>query len=165
MVGVHHVSPQSPSFTNQSDIPALLVLSIILLGAFVYWTIHLERRAPTATPAILKLSLFKRHNGLISIVCVNCFLVCLSVVAWIYSSTIFYQEYKHYTPLQNSIATLPSTVVGVFAAVSTNSIIFQKVWKEAKSIVVSYVISTSGGSSSFTRHRSGSYWVSLKSWL
>lgn len=39
-------------------------------------------------------------------------------MGWVYTSTIFYQNYKGLTTLQNAIAILPSTIVGALAAVS-----------------------------------------------
>lgn len=64
------------------------------------------------------MSLFTRRHGLISYTCACCFFQSLSVYGWVYTTTIFYQNYKGLSPLQNSIHTLPTTIVGTGAAVS-----------------------------------------------
>jgi hypothetical protein len=68
-------------------------------------------------PPIIKMSLFSRRDGLISYTCACCFFTALSAYGWVYTSTIFYQDYKQLSPLQNSVMVLPSTIVGTFAAV------------------------------------------------
>lgn len=66
----------------------------------------------------MKMSLFTRRQGLISYTCACGFLQALSVYGWVYTSTIFYQNYKQLSPLQNSIYILPCIIAGVCAAVS-----------------------------------------------
>lgn len=98
------------------DVPALLILSLLLLAAFAIWSIRLEHH--TSYPPIIKMSLFTRRKGLISYTCACCFFQSLSVYGWVYTSTIFYQNYKGLSPLQNSVATLTTMIVGTSAAVS-----------------------------------------------
>jgi hypothetical protein len=64
------------------------------------------------------MSLFSRRSGLISYTCACCFFQSVSVYGWVYTSTIFYQNYKKLSPLQNSVATLTTMIVGTCAAVS-----------------------------------------------
>lgn len=100
---------------TDADVPALFVTSLVLLTTFVLWSLHLEHR--TSFPPIIKMSMITRRQGLIGITCACCFFQILSVSNWVYATTIFYQVYKGVSPLQNSISTLPSTIVGIGAAV------------------------------------------------
>lgn len=52
----------------------------------------------------------------ITLACV--LLISMCILAWIYTTSIFYQNYKGLSPLANAVAVLPAPIVGLFAAVS-----------------------------------------------
>lgn len=89
---------------------------MVLLLAFYLWERYLEER--TTFPPILKPSMLSNHQykpvGLI--ICV--FSIALAVHGFIYNTTIFYQNVKGMTPLENAIHFLPSTICGLLVCVS-----------------------------------------------
>lgn len=98
------------------DVPALLATSIVLLVLFVLWSRYLENH--TDRPPVMKMSLFSRRHGLVSIICITSTCQSTAVSSWVYTTTIFYQKYKGQSPFQNSISILTTTIMGVVAAVS-----------------------------------------------
>ena len=111
-----------PSYTsvskNQqltSDVPTLLVISILLLVAFGFWERHLERN--TTFPPIAKFSLFTRHNYKVTIIIISTFFITMSVYGYVYLATIWYQTHMGMTALQSAIRMLPCMIAGTIAAV------------------------------------------------
>lgn len=102
-----------------SDVPALLVVSIILLVVFGFWERHLERN--TTYPPIAKFSLFTRHGYKVTITVLSTFFIVMSVYGYVYLVTIYYQTYHGLSALQCAIRMLPCTIVGIMAAVSLHN--------------------------------------------
>jgi hypothetical protein len=99
-----------------SDVPTLLVISILLLVAFGFWERHLERN--TTFPPIAKFSLFTRHNYKVTIIIISTFFITMSVYGYVYLATIWYQTHMGMTALQSAIRMLPCMIAGTIAAVS-----------------------------------------------
>ncbi|KAI9638984.1 major facilitator superfamily domain-containing protein [Dioszegia hungarica] len=97
-----------------SYVPALLATSLVLLAVFVLWSLHLEHR--TTFPPIFKISVFTRRHGLVGITLACVLLISMCILAWIYTTSIFCQNYKGLSPLANALAVLPAPIVGLFAA-------------------------------------------------
>lgn len=95
----------------------LLVLSIVLLVAFVFWERHLELH--TNIPPVAKYSLFTRHRYRISALMLCVFLAMFSTMGWGYMATIWYQNYKHLSALENALYSLPCCLAGCGVAVSS----------------------------------------------
>jgi len=98
-----------------SDVPTLLVISILLLVAFGFWERHLERN--TTFPPIAKFSLFTRHNYKVTIIIISTFFITMSVYGYVYLATIWYQTHMGMTALQSAIRMLPCMIAGTIAAV------------------------------------------------
>jgi hypothetical protein len=97
------------------DIPALSVVSVLLIVAFLLWERYLEFH--TSYPPIAKFSLFTRYRYKVTAVCLSVFAVAASVSVLVYLSTLWYQDVKGMTALENAIHMLPANVSGFLAAV------------------------------------------------
>ncbi|KAL1411914.1 hypothetical protein Q8F55_002900 [Vanrija albida] len=97
-------------------VPALLATSIVLFVLFGAWEHHVEHRL--SLPPIAKLSLFTRDGWKISIVMLCAFCPFVAVAGWVYLTTLFYQEYKGFTPLNTAVHTVPAAICGIFAALA-----------------------------------------------
>jgi MFS family permease len=95
-------------------VPALLSVSVVLFAAFGWWENRVEHKL--SFPPIVKLSLFTRNKGTVSIVLLASFLPFVSVSGWVYLVSLFYQELKGMSPLGNAIHTLPASLCGTIAA-------------------------------------------------
>lgn len=107
----------TPVVLTPTDVPAVLVLSIVLLVVFMLWEYHLENR--TTYPPVIKPSIFSRYHykplGLV----ICGFGISVSVQGWSYNTTIWYQNLKGYSALKNAIQLLPANIGGLIAAVRT----------------------------------------------
>lgn len=96
-------------------IPAVLVVSLVLLVAFGLWEHYVERRL--SLPPIVKMSMLSRHRFGLTMVCLTAFLPFISIAGWINLVSLFYQDYKHYSPFSSALHSLPASVCGILAAV------------------------------------------------
>lgn len=97
-------------------IVALLVVSIVLLGAFGFWERYIERH--TSLPPIVKMSMLSRNGFGLTKVCLTAFLPFIAIAGWIYLVSLYYQDYKNYTPFNSALHSLPASLCGVIAAVA-----------------------------------------------
>jgi Na+/melibiose symporter-like transporter len=102
-----------PDLTT-ADVPVVLVLSLILLVVFMLWERHLENN--TTFPPIAKFSLFTRHRYRFTALMGCAFFCCITTPGFVYTATIWYQELKGETALQNAILLLPCNIMGLGAA-------------------------------------------------
>ena len=100
---------------DPSDVPVVFVLSLVLLVVFLLWERHLENR--TTFPPIAKFSLFTRHRYRFTALIGCAFFCCITTPGFVYMATIWYQELKGETALQNAILLLPCNIMGLGAAV------------------------------------------------
>jgi hypothetical protein len=101
------------------DVPALFVLSILLLVVFFLWERHLELN--TTFPPIAKFSLFTRHQYKLTIILISTFFIVMSIYGYVYLATIWYQTHLGMTALQSAVRVLPCMITGAIAAVSCYS--------------------------------------------
>ncbi len=73
-------------------------------------------------PPIVKLSLFTRQRGRIAAITFCSFAVFTCVPGWIYLTSVFYQDYKGLSPLDNALRLIPACISGMGAAVSPVSV-------------------------------------------
>jgi hypothetical protein len=102
----------------------LLILSIVLLALFVLWEARLER---LKLSPLVKVSLFARANGKISVILAALAFMWISAPGYVYLETIYFQSYQGLGPLQGAIRFLPATIVGLFACVRL-SFLWQETW-------------------------------------
>lgn len=98
-------------------VPLLLVVSILLIAAFVLWQRRLERGATDGKAPLTKMSIFRNAQFSISIL-VLCFLFA-SFNSYLVFATYFYQEYQGLSALQTTLRFIPTGVTGVLMACST----------------------------------------------
>ena len=98
------------------DIPALLAVSIVLLVVFFLWERYLERKRSLLP--VVKPSLFSRSGYKVLALALSSICAVEAVVGWTYTTTIFYQNYKGMSALENAVHVLPANIMGLFAAVS-----------------------------------------------
>ena len=99
----------------------MLISGLLFTFTFLCWQYHLERVQTDAhsynpiftPPPLLKLSIWRRANGRFAAMMVIAFSNWSSFLAWIFWVQLFYQNYKHYTPLQTSLRLLPMFVSGI----------------------------------------------------
>ncbi|KAL7420663.1 hypothetical protein Q5752_004614 [Cryptotrichosporon argae] len=95
-------------------VPALLVVSVLLLVAFGFWEYNVERRL--SFPPLAKLSLFTRQGAKVSAVLANAFCLFVSIAGWVYLASLLLQNHKRMSPLDAAVHMLPATGCGLFAA-------------------------------------------------
>lgn len=94
----------------------LLVVSIVLLVAFGVWERYIEKH--TSLPPIVKMSMLSRNGFGLTKVCLTAFLPFIAIAGWIYLVSLYYQDYKHYSPFGSALHSLPASLCGVIAAVA-----------------------------------------------
>lgn len=120
----------APHGWRTSYIIALLVLSVILLCAFVLWEYHLGNHPSSeeetssqsgrgfinnllTAPPLLKLDLFARANGRMAAMQALAFFVWAGFSGWIFYAALYYQTYLGLTPILTMVRMLPMTVTGI----------------------------------------------------
>ena len=100
-------------------IPALIVISVILVTLFVFWQRHLEKKGNLAP--IMKVSNFSNPQ----------FSAAMAIMALFFSSfngflvyaTYFYQDYQGLSPLQTTLRFIPTGVTGFLTAVVVSQLL------------------------------------------
>ncbi|KAL0063122.1 hypothetical protein AAF712_010030 [Marasmius tenuissimus] len=103
----------------------LMIAGVILLILFVLWQHHLEKvrdggsspdsilnRLPTPPP-LMKLSLWTRANGRVTVVMCIAFLNWCCFLSWSYWTTLYYQEYLGLSPVLTMVRLVPMTITGI----------------------------------------------------
>lgn len=88
---------------------------MLLIVVFLLWERYLELH--TSYPPVAKFSIFTRYRYKVTAVCLSVFAVGASVSVLVYLSTLWYQDVKGMTALENAIHMLPANVSGFLAAV------------------------------------------------
>ncbi|KAF8181299.1 major facilitator superfamily domain-containing protein [Pholiota molesta] len=99
----------------------LLILGVVLIGAFLYWqhyleTIQADPDAPFSVftpPPLMKLSLWTRANGRFAAMMAIAFINWCAFLAWIFWVQLYYQNYMAYNPMQTVVRLLPMFVSGL----------------------------------------------------
>ncbi|CAE6530569.1 unnamed protein product [Rhizoctonia solani] len=92
-------------------IPVVLVISILLLGCFIYWEHYLETR--TTRPPLMSLGLWTRAKGRFAAIQLVVFFDWSCFTTWQFFVTLYYQEYLGLSPVDTTIRLLPMSVSGL----------------------------------------------------
>ncbi|QRV89746.1 major facilitator superfamily transporter [Ceratobasidium sp. AG-Ba] len=92
-------------------IPVVLVISVLLLGCFVAWEWYIENR--TTRPPIMSLSLWSRAKGQFAVVQAVVFFDWACFTTWVFFVTLYYQDYKHISPIGTTVRLIPMAVSGL----------------------------------------------------
>ncbi|CAE6463217.1 unnamed protein product [Rhizoctonia solani] len=92
-------------------IPVVLVISVVLLGCFVYWEHYLETR--TTRPPLMRLGLWTRAKGKFAAIQLVVFFDWACFTTWQFFVTLYYQEYLGLSPVDTTIRLLPMPVSGL----------------------------------------------------
>lgn len=92
-------------------VPVLLVVSILIIVAFVFWQHFLEKRS---RPPLVKVSMFRnlRFSAVMLIMCV----FFASFNNYLIFATYFFQDYQGLSPLQTMLRFIPTGVCGCVVA-------------------------------------------------
>jgi Na+/melibiose symporter-like transporter len=96
-------------------IPALIVVSVVLIALFTVWQWHLERKG--GRPPLMKVSIFR--NKKFSAAMIIMMLFFSSFNGYLVYATYFYQDYQGLSPLQTTLRFIPTGVAGVVTTVVT----------------------------------------------
>jgi hypothetical protein len=94
---------------------------VLFIVVFLLWERYLELH--TSYPPVAKFSLFTRYGYKVTAVCLSVFAVGASVSVLVYLSTLWYQDVKGMTALENAIHMLPANVSGFLAAVCQGGVL------------------------------------------
>jgi predicted MFS family arabinose efflux permease len=92
-------------------IPVLIVISVVLLAAFVMWQIYLEKK--TTRRPLMKISMFKDYKISAAMFAMMSFFAAFS--NYLVFATYFYQEFEGRSTIQTTLRFIPTGVVGVVA--------------------------------------------------
>ena len=92
-------------------IPVLIVLSFLLLAAFVMWQMYLEKK--TTRRPLMKISMFKDYKISAAMFAMMTFFGAFS--NYLIFATYFYQEFEGRSTIQTTLRFLPTGVVGIIA--------------------------------------------------
>jgi MFS family permease len=92
-------------------IPVLIVISVLLLVAFVMWQIYLEKK--TSRRPLMKISMFKSYKISAAMFAMMSFFGAFS--NYLIFATYFYQEFEGRSTIQTTLRFIPTGVVGVIA--------------------------------------------------
>ncbi|KAJ1302260.1 hypothetical protein OPQ81_001079 [Rhizoctonia solani] len=92
-------------------IPVVLVISILLLGCFVWWEHYLETR--TTRPPLMYLGLWTRAKGKFAAIQLVVFFDWACFTTWQFFVTLYYQEYLGISPVDTTVRLLPMSVSGL----------------------------------------------------
>lgn len=95
-------------------IPALIVVSVVVVSLFVLWQWYLENKA--ARPPLVRVSVFR--NGKFSAALAIMGLFFSSFNNFLVFATYFYQDYQGHSPLQTTLRFLPTGVAGILVALT-----------------------------------------------
>lgn len=114
-----------------SDIPVVLVISILLIVLYGFWEHFVEKK--TSIPPLSRLVIFSRRQWKVTAILVVSFFAYVPIAVshrfkvqaspltssqgWMYLTTIWFQNYKQESALMNAVHILPAPVVGVIACV------------------------------------------------
>ncbi len=102
-------------------IPALIVVSVLIIGIFVVWQWHLERQMIAAQdsgvwkrPPLMKVSIFRnlRFSAAMVIMCV----FFASFNNFLIYATYYYQDFQGHSPLQTTLRFLPTGIGGIMVS-------------------------------------------------
>ncbi|ODN85062.1 hypothetical protein, variant [Cryptococcus amylolentus CBS 6039] len=96
-------------------IPVVLVIGLLLIVVYGFWEHWLANNS--TTPPLTHLSIFTRQNWKVTAIIVVAFFAYIPIAGWNYLTTIWFQNYKHDTPIMNAVHIIPAPIFGVGACV------------------------------------------------
>jgi len=115
----------APQGWKTSYIIALLIIGILLIAAFLVWEAYLERaeKLPGARtsvwtpPPLMRLSVWGRAKGKLAVMLVIGFLEWCSFMSFVFWVQLYYQDFRHLSPIDTMIRLLPMFVTGLLCNV------------------------------------------------
>ncbi|PKS11799.1 hypothetical protein jhhlp_001092 [Lomentospora prolificans] len=93
-------------------VPTLIVVSLLVIAAFVAWQWYLENR--TSRPPLMKVSVFKNRRFSAALVIMGLFFSSFN--NFLIYATYFFQEYQDLSTLQTTLRFIPTGVMGAIVA-------------------------------------------------
>ncbi|PSR80163.1 major facilitator superfamily domain-containing protein [Coniella lustricola] len=100
-------------------VPVLIVVSLILIAAFVLWQRRLEHQA-VRTP-LMKVSIFHNRRFSAAMVIMGLFFACFN--GYLIFVTYYFQDFQGHSPIQTTLRFIPTGVVGLLTAAITGKLI------------------------------------------
>lgn len=100
---------------SKAYIPVLIVLSMVLVGVFVWWQWHLEQK--TTRKPLMKVSIFRNLRVSAAMVTMAFFFAAFN--NFLIFATYFYQDYKGLDAIHTTIRFIPTGVVGFMTVFAT----------------------------------------------
>ncbi|KAM0330218.1 hypothetical protein ACHAQA_004392 [Verticillium albo-atrum] len=93
-------------------IPVIIVVSLLIITAFVFWQRHLEKKGER--PPLMKISVFKNKRFSAAMMIMALFFASFN--NFLVYATYFFQDYQGLSALQTTIRFIPTGVVGIITA-------------------------------------------------
>jgi len=93
-------------------IPTLIVVSLLIIAAFVTWQWYLETR--TSRPPLMKVSIFKNTQFSAALVIMGLFFSSFN--NFLIYATFYFQDYQQLSTLQTTLRFLPTGIAGAIVA-------------------------------------------------
>lgn len=94
-------------------IPALIVVSLVIIAAFGFWQHYIETRRPKKTP-LIKVSMFRNFRfSAVMFIMAFCF---ASFNNYLIFATYYFQDFQDLSPLQTMLRFIPTGVGGAIIA-------------------------------------------------
>ncbi|VUC27105.1 unnamed protein product, partial [Clonostachys rosea] len=94
-------------------IPVLIVVSFLIIAAFVYWQNYIETRLPDRAP-LLKVSLFRNTRFSAVITIMGLFFAAFN--NYLVFATYYFQSFQGLSPIQTTLRFIPTGVSGAIIA-------------------------------------------------
>jgi MFS family permease len=96
-------------------VPSLIVVSLLLIAAFVVWQWYLEHK--TSRPPLMKVSVFRNTRFSAAMLIMMLFFASFS--NYMVYATYFYQDYQGLSVIQTTLRFIPTGIVGLCTAFTT----------------------------------------------
>ncbi|KAJ7028424.1 MFS general substrate transporter [Mycena alexandri] len=93
---------------------ALLFISVLFLGLFVFWQHYLEKNSGTKRPPLMKLSLWSRAKGKFAVMQAIAFFQWAAFLSWYFWAQVYYEDHEKLSPVLTALRMLPMTIAGGF---------------------------------------------------
>lgn len=111
----------APETWSTPYIIAFIVVGVFLLVAFLFWQYYLERvredplraKSKWLPPPLMKLSIWSRAKGRMSVMLVIAFLEWCSFMSWNFWVQLYYQNFLLLSPVRTMIRLIPMFVTGL----------------------------------------------------
>ncbi|CCM06311.1 uncharacterized protein FIBRA_08562 [Fibroporia radiculosa] len=109
----------APEGWRTGYIIALLVIGVLLLGAYIAWELYLERKQDARStawwtpPPLMRVTLWTRARGKLAVTLVLALLEYGSFMSWSYWVQLYYQDYLLLSPVLTMVRMIPMFVTGV----------------------------------------------------